>query len=151
MLARAHLAGTMAWKSDLESVQSEFEAILQAQSELFGTRHPTVMETQAHLAVTLYRYGFNIGHRNRAIRLMEEVASAWSSVRGAEHQYTKQAMQTLQEWETETAETWQRNRGADRARWRKDMAHNLGRELIKKGFRTGGSGTATPQNPSHPI
>ena len=76
--------------------RAEYVAVLAAQKEALGPRHPNTLDTQSNLALLL---GDELGEVGEACALMREVAAARTAVLGAEHEDTRGSVRVLAEWE----------------------------------------------------
>ena len=78
--------------------RAEYVAVLAAQKETIGARHPDTLLTQDNLAILL---GNKLGEVGEACALMREVAAARTAVLGAEHEDTRRAAAALAQWEAQ--------------------------------------------------
>eukprot|EP01045_Picozoa_sp_COSAG04_P008850 COSAG04_NODE_499_length_13372_cov_8.292398_5_plen_90_part_00 len=78
--------------------RAEYAAVLAAQKETLGPRHPSTLHTQGNLAVLL---GDELGEVGEACTLMREVVAAQTAVLGAEHERTRIAARFLAKWEAQ--------------------------------------------------
>lgn len=97
---RMNFAMALEMLGDVASARLEYNAVLAGQTAALGPRDPTTLNTQFNLARLLYQE-----HREReeGWAMMREVAAGFTTVLGLAHEWTKGAVQKVEQWEQEMA------------------------------------------------
>ncbi|WP_420791470.1 tetratricopeptide repeat protein [Actinomycetospora lutea] len=72
---------------------TQFRAVADARTWLFGAQSPRTLNARRNLGAALAR----AGHNHEAVELLTDVCATYRSVLGADHPYTATATATLQQ------------------------------------------------------